>query len=109
MTAPSKTKEGRKAYYAANAESIQKMMFKSKLKTRFNLTVDQYESMAIEGCGICGIMEEDLGRRLAVDHCHETGRVRGVLCHACNTALGKLGDNEEGVLRALDYLRRVKS
>lgn len=41
-----------------------------------------------------------------VDHCHDTGRVRGMLCHGCNTALGKLGDNVAGLRRALEYLTK---
>ena len=43
-----------------------------------------------------------------LDHCHETGNFRGWLCNRCNLALGHLGDNIEGLQRALDYLRRVK-
>lgn len=39
-----------------------------------------------------------------IDHDHENGRVRGVLCIRCNSALGKLGDNTEGLQRAMDYL-----
>ena len=47
----------------------------------------------------CGRMSE------TIDHDHETGRVRGILCGTCNTAIGKLGDNEVGLLRALAYVR----
>ncbi len=39
-----------------------------------------------------------------IDHDHETGRVRGVLCMTCNTGIGLLGDNLEGLQRAVDYL-----
>lgn len=45
------------------------------------------------------------GKAFAVDRCHATGRIRGVLCAGCNTALGKLGDNAEGLQRALDYVK----
>lgn len=44
------------------------------------------------------------GRAVALDHCHLTGRIRGVLCNGCNTALGKLGDNVEGLRHALVYV-----
>ena len=54
-------------------------------------------------CDLCG-KTGGPPRRYHVDHCHETGRIRGVLCAGCNTGLGKLGDNREGLLRALDYL-----
>jgi len=49
---------------------------------------------------------ERLGNASAVhvDHCHETGRVRGVLCFNCNSAIGKLGDDPDAVRRAAAYL-----
>ncbi len=40
-----------------------------------------------------------------IDHCHETGVVRGLLCMKCNVGLGMMGDNEEGLLRALAYVK----
>ena len=56
-------------------------------------------------CKICGCGVEVYGRATATDHDHETGEVRGILCNVCNSALGKLGDNEEGLLHALKYVR----
>lgn len=44
--------------------------------------------------------------KLAIDHCHTTGAFRGWLCFRCNTALGKLGDNIEGLEKAVAYMRR---
>jgi hypothetical protein len=43
-----------------------------------------------------------------IDHCHDTGEVRGVLCNRCNTGIGMLGDCADGVARALAYLTRVE-
>jgi recombination endonuclease VII len=54
-------------------------------------------------CECCGKPPESKG--LALDHCHESGAFRGWLCWHCNTAIGKLGDNEQGLMRALNYLR----
>jgi len=45
--------------------------------------------------------------RLAVDHCHTTGALRGVLCQPCNLGIGQLGDDLTGVLRAVAYLTKV--
>lgn len=44
-------------------------------------------------------------KRFVLDHCHETGIIRGAICHRCNNGLGMLGDNTEGVLMAWDYLQ----
>lgn len=80
---------------------------KSNLKTRFGITVEQYETMFLNQngrCAICG-REPDL-QRLHVDHDHKTGRVRGLLCMTCNTALGKFSDDPELLRKAIEYLER---
>jgi len=56
-------------------------------------------------CMICGITESELGRKLDVDHCHETGKVRGVLCNSCNSVLGHARDNVEILQAAINYLK----
>lgn len=54
-------------------------------------------------CEICG-----KGQKTSyLDHCHETGKFRGWLCHRCNVGLGCFGDNLSGISAALDYMRRV--
>lgn len=58
-----------------------------------------------EICELCGGPPNGRGV-LHLDHCHETGRFRGWLCSWCNTGLGKFGDNEKGLMKALSYLRR---
>ena len=60
-----------------------------------------------ETCECCG-KTCDTGRRLALDHCYETGQFRGWLCMKCNTGIGKLGDSLEDVLRAVAYLQRAR-
>ncbi|MEV0126374.1 endonuclease domain-containing protein [Streptomyces sp. NPDC050703] len=57
------------------------------------------------GCDLCGKEPNDT-ETFAIDHCHGTGRVRGVLCRQCNTALGAFGDSPERLQRALWYLTR---
>jgi hypothetical protein len=80
------------------------------LRSKYGISVEQYETMLKEQggvCAICGGVNKDK-RRLSVDHCHETGRVRGLLCRICNSNLGRWGDNEEGILKVLAYLRKTK-
>lgn len=77
---------------------------------KYGLTEARYREILVEqggGCALCGSFTESTGQRgMHVDHDHATGKVRGILCSGCNTALGKLGDNVAGVWRALDYLLR---
>jgi len=59
-------------------------------------------------CAICGKHQSEQKKRLEVDHCHETGHVRALLCTNCNTALGKFYDDPELLYRAADYLTITK-
>jgi hypothetical protein len=58
-------------------------------------------------CAVCFKPLEILNRRANIDHDHETGEVRGILCTGCNTGIGHLGDNIEGLERALYYLKHT--
>ena len=74
----------------------------------FGINADQYEAMLSEQnctCAICG-KQDICNRDLAVDHCHVTKRVRGLLCTNCNMALGKFQDNLQNLLNAVEYLKR---
>ncbi|MFZ3593445.1 endonuclease VII domain-containing protein [Streptomyces sp. BH104] len=72
------------------------------LKRNYNLTEAQRDEMVDSQMGICVICLK--APAVHVDHCHETGRVRGVLCFNCNSAIGKLGDDLDTVRRAAAYL-----
>lgn len=85
------------------------------LKRRFGLTPEQFEELkkAHNGkCAICGNPESAVDprtgsiKRLAVDHCHKSGKVRGLLCWDCNSCLGKVGDSIERLRAMIEYLRR---
>jgi hypothetical protein len=78
-----------------------------KRKRRTGFSPEQYQAKLVEQggrCGICGVEKCSSGNSLAADHCHASGKPRGVLCAKCNTAIGKLGDNAAGVLKAVAYL-----
>jgi hypothetical protein len=74
------------------------------LATKYALTDDDDQALGTE-CHVCG-KHPLLGNDRHIDHDHSAGRVRGVLCRRCNTGIGMLGDNLEGVLRAVEYLRK---
>lgn len=81
----------------------------TRLKKTFGVNYNQYQIMLEQQqhrCFICGEKEIASGRILSVDHDHETGRVRGLLCTNCNTALGKLKDNVTFLEKAILYLQR---
>ena len=84
----------------------------TELKKSFGITLMQYDAMhdAQNGrCKICGELETAVGadgapRRMPVDHCHKTGVVRGLLCTACNRALGLFKDSSTVLKNAVKYL-----
>ena len=57
-------------------------------------------------CAICGKSEKENGKRLAIDHNHQTHRVRNLLCQSCNTGLGDFKDSKELLLKAFEYLKK---
>lgn len=83
-----------------------------KLKFNYGITEDEYTSMLAQQNGVCAICKcaetakSNAGyvKNLAVDHCHSTGKIRGLLCHGCNTAIGKLKDDIELLNNAIKYL-----
>jgi hypothetical protein len=79
-----------------------------QLKTKYGITEAEFDALLAEqggGCAICGTTTpRGRGQRFHVDHCHETGKVRGILCSECNTGLGKFRDDPDLLRRALAYL-----
>lgn len=70
------------------------------------MSLEDYDIMFEEQKGVCAICHKKESRKefLSIDHCHETGRVRGLLCTDCNQALGLLKDDTQVMLRAVQYL-----
>ena len=79
------------------------------VRRTYGITLDDYERMLDEqggGCAICGRTEKEEGRRLAIDHCHTTNEVRGVLCGKCNQAIGMMDDDINRLKKAAKYLEK---
>ena len=78
-----------------------------QLKRKFGLTVTEYGMLAESQGNACAVCREvcPTGRRLAVDHCHTTGNIRGLLCQGCNTGIGKFRDSPERLIAAARYLQ----
>ena len=74
-----------------------------KLLKKYGITLAQRNFLSEQQNHQCLICERQTNY-LVVDHCHSTGKVRGLLCRACNAALGVLGDTPIGLQKAIDYL-----
>lgn len=73
------------------------------------ITQEEYLALHKKQGGKCGICRKRIRSRrfkaLAVDHCHDTGRIRGLLCSNCNTGLGLFKENPEAMLRAIEWIK----
>jgi hypothetical protein len=104
------SREASRRYRARHPERYKAQTRHQNLR-RYGITAQEYDDLltAQSGvCAICGHSERYRDRqRLAVDHCHTTGRVRGLLCSACNKGIGCFEDDPAILERAIDYLHRT--
>jgi len=80
------------------------------LQRKYGISLEEYEELHKKQdgqCRICDTTAEENGRRLAVDHNHKTGEVRGLLCDQCNVGLGKFKDSPTRLRAALNYLEET--
>lgn len=104
---PDKRYLANKKYQEQNKEKIRFWLKKSRLKRMYGITIEDYDCIFNKQqgkCACCGILNENLTKELSVDHCHETGKIRGLLCHNCNTALGLIKDNVDVLKQMLIYI-----
>ena len=87
-----------------------------KLNKAYGITLDQYNELLSKQNNKCSICQIDNNgkyrnkqRAFAVDHCHTTGKIRGLLCSDCNIALGLLKDNTNYLQTAIKYLNKFKN
>jgi dCMP deaminase len=79
-----------------------------QLKHNYGLSPEDYDKLFVrqgEVCAICRGSPSE-GEHLVVDHDHESGKIRGLLCHPCNMAIGQLGDDLQRIRSAVSYLLR---
>lgn len=84
----------------------------SKLKRLYGLSVIQYFEILADqggGCAICKTKTPGSGKAMfSVDHSHQTGQIRGLLCSPCNTALGLFQDDQNRLQNAMEYLAKAE-
>ena len=116
--------EKRRAQYAENQELREKLEAdaiawskanpekkkRQRLMAAFGIDLNDYQDMLTEQnfqCAICGYSDmSDPKMFPVVDHCHDTGRIRGLLCMNCNMGLGKFKDDMNRLWCAISYLQR---
>jgi len=80
-----------------NIEQTKEKVKNRQLKTNYGISLNEYKDLLQK--------QENKYSKLCVDHCHITGKFRGLLCTQCNSGLGYFKDNEEILLNAIEYLR----
>lgn len=90
-----------------NPEKLRESARASQLRARYGMTQQDFDAMlASQGgvCAICGADDPGNGRRWNVDHCHDTGTIRALLCAGCNIGIGHLGHDPARLHAAADYI-----
>ena len=100
---PEKVKLAKERWIANNLDTYKQTCRKNKLKRLYGLSIEQYEQMLLLQNGLCLLC---INPAEVVDHCHNTNKVRGLLCHACNKGLGHFKDNIETLEKAIKYLNQ---
>lgn len=99
-----------RAWQIANPKAWDRHARKSHLMKKYGITIEEFDRMFAEqgeACAICKVRVLDSrGFRPHIDHCHDTGKVRGILCGRCNRALGQFEDDATLLRSAVAYLEK---
>ncbi len=105
-----KKQELGRRYYQRNTEKIlansKKRRREDHIKSKFGMTLDDVRELQKQQENKCAICLNDFVSTPCIDHCHATGKVRGLLCTNCNHGLGKFKDDQGCLQRAIEYLRK---
>lgn len=100
------------SHLSCSQDCADRMLSSRYLQRNYGITLAQYEGIRNRQQSLCAICEGEgfamtkhHTMKLVVDHCHASGKVRGLLCHNCNRALGLLKDSELALQRALSYIK----
>jgi hypothetical protein len=107
-----------KEYYEKNKDNIKNYREKNKDRIKeqrreycikkYNISKRDYDNILLYQNNKCAICHDELNKSIRsppVDHCHNSGKVRGILCHKCNTGLGFFKENPEILESAIRYLK----
>jgi hypothetical protein len=111
----------RKEWYANNREAAKEAVRRNYRENvdrisvqnacrRRGITVEQYHEMAASQNGVCAICKgAGSKKRLSIDHCHKSGKVRALLCDNCNTSLGLLKEDVKRILAVAEYAQKYQN
>ena len=101
-----KNLEKYRAYDRARSPARKEKQREYQLRARYGMSVEAYEELVAAAKGVCAICGRKPKQKLYVDHCHNGGHVRGLLCVKCNMAIGHLDNSPILALRVYQYLMR---
>lgn len=105
-----KSKNWRSKNPLKRSEYQKKHSRRSYLRNAYGLSIDEYNLLLEIQCNRCAICQNnfsEVSKYPHVDHCHKTGKVRGILCHGCNNGIGHFKDNIKSLFSAIKYLKRT--
>jgi len=87
---PERAREAVRKWRKLNPDKVKEIARIDHLRRVYGLSLEEYDALLVRQSGACAICQKlwVSGRNFALDHCHQTGRVRGILCHPCNRMLG---------------------
>lgn len=100
-----KVRESRRVWTKNNPDKVKN----KQLVYNYGITLEEYDQMLIlqnHRCKICQKHQSELTKPLCVDHCHTTGKVRGMVCDSCNLGMGRFYDDPELLIAAANYLTK---
>ena len=100
-----KVNQKSKEWQRKNPEKVRN----NQLRYEYGITIDDYNQLLIKQENRCAICKRHSDKTLVVDHNHQNGKVRGLLCRTCNTAIGLLNDNYLLLLEASNYLQSYET
>ena len=103
--------EYNRKWRARNANQFKRQQLGYHYLRKYGITQEDYDAIFVEQegkCKACGVHQLKIKGRLCVDHDHETGEVRALLCSNCNTALGLLKEDITAILKLAEYTKQIK-
>ena len=102
-------RRGVKNWKIQNTEKVKEIVRFSTIKNKYGISKSEWNALFESqgrACAIC-VKTEPIGH-WSTDHCHTTGKVRGILCSNCNSGIGQLGDDINRLKAAINYLEKHK-